>query len=67
MKLSGPFFTRIHIISTAFFGSKKIAKKQKYYVMYYTLCRSYRGPDGTSKEKEAYTPSKPVMLEYEGS
>ena len=35
--------------------------------MYYTLCRSYRGHDESSKEKEAYKPSKAVMREHETS
>ena len=29
--------------------------------MYKTLCRSYRGPDGPNKGKEASKPSKAVM------
>ena len=35
--------------------------------MYYTLCRSLRGSDGESKVKEAYKPSKVVMVEYKWS
>ena len=35
--------------------------------MYYTLCRSYRDPDGPGKEKEASKTSKAVMREHEGA
>ena len=29
--------------------------------MYYNLCRTYRGPDGPRKEKEAYKTPKAVI------
>ena len=35
--------------------------------MYQTLCRAYSGPDGPSKEKEAFRPYKAVMREHEGA
>ena len=35
--------------------------------MYWTLCRSYIGPDGPNKGKEASKPSKEVMRKHEGS
>ena len=47
-------------------GSKKYLKGGKYEVMYYTLCRSYRGPDRPIKKKEASTPTKASMIEYNG-
>ena len=34
--------------------------------MYSTLCRSYRIPDGPSKGKEDFRPSKAAMREHEG-
>ena len=34
--------------------------------MYQTLCGAHRGPDGTSKEKEASKPSKVVTREDKG-
>ena len=66
MRRFGPFCARIYIISIAFLGSKRQQKRQKYDVMYQTLFRAYRGPDGPSKEKEAYKPSKSVMIKHEG-
>ena len=35
--------------------------------MNYTLCRSYIGPDGPNKDKEASKPFKAVMREHEGA
>ena len=35
--------------------------------MYYNLCRSQRGPDEPSKEKDTYKPSKTVAREHEGA
>ena len=34
--------------------------------MYYNLCRTYRGPDRSSKEKETSKTSDGVMREHEG-
>ena len=34
--------------------------------MYYTLCRIYRDPDGSMKEKEASKTPKGVMIEHKG-
>ena len=33
--------------------------------MYLTLFRFYTWPDGQKKEKEAYNPSKAVVIEHE--
>ena len=44
---------------------KKQQKIQKYDVVYYTLCRVYRDPDGPRKENEVSEPSKGGMIEHE--
>ena len=41
-----------------------VQKGQKYDVMYYTLCRTYRDPDGARKEKEASEPPNGVIWEH---
>ena len=34
--------------------------------MYQTLCKAYRGPDGPSKGKEAFDPSKEGLRKHDG-
>ena len=56
-----PFCTRIYLIYTAFFNLKKQQKVQTYDLMYFTLCRVYRYPDGPRKEKVDYKPPTGVI------
>ena len=48
------------------FRVSKVAKRRKYDVVYYTLCRAYRDPDGPSNENEPSKTYKEVIREHEG-